>query len=79
MLSNRFTTKTPTEQAGPCKCSLAKHKASIGNTGIIVVSPTKRLTTLKNNKGIQFILTTVIGGMLFLVPIGFLAMKISDE
>jgi len=28
---------------------------------------------LKNNKGIQFILTTVIGGLLFLVPVGFLA------
>jgi uncharacterized membrane protein len=27
---------------------------------------------LKDNKGIQFILTTVVGGLLFLVPVGFL-------
>jgi uncharacterized membrane protein len=28
---------------------------------------------VKNNKGIQFIFTTIIGGLLFLVPVGFLA------
>ena len=28
---------------------------------------------MKNNKGVQFISTTVIGGLLFLVPVGFLA------
>jgi hypothetical protein len=27
---------------------------------------------LKNNKGVQFVMTTVIGGLLFLVPVGFL-------
>jgi uncharacterized membrane protein len=27
---------------------------------------------LKNNKSVQFVLTTVIGGLLFLVPVGFL-------
>jgi len=27
---------------------------------------------LKNNKGIKFVMTTVIGGLLFLVPVGFL-------
>ena len=28
---------------------------------------------MKNNKGVQFISTTIIGGLLFLVPVGFLA------
>jgi uncharacterized membrane protein len=33
----------------------------------------QRLSKLKNVKGIRFIMTTIIGGLLFLVPVAFLA------
>lgn len=37
----------------------------------------KRLTKLKNVKGVRFITTTIIGGVLFLVPVAFLAFMLT--
>ena len=37
----------------------------------------QRFTKLKNSKGVRFIMTTIIGGLLFLVPVAFLVFMLT--